>query len=194
MSTEKTTKHRKPSKKPTPAFLINDVSFVSFSCELLNGFDPAFDDRADNLSYQTRVNLDGYEIIREDYFNSEEDLNDGDANGTSVYTLKVTIELGVRFGAKGTLSRKPDDPEVLALVTGTIAAYYKAADESVITDENSINYFISEHSTSHVWPYWREFVSSSLSRTNLKKITLPYMKAPANKNSRPKQVTKEELT
>lgn len=173
-------------QKTQAALQIKDVRFDSYSCELLNDFDPMFDDRVDELTYQTRMQMSQFELIRVDYFDSEDEQKA--ESKVTEFTLKVTVDLGVRLGEKGTLSRDKEEPDVLVLIQGKMSAYYSVLDNSIVEREDALEEFSSQNAPFHIWPYWREFVSSSLSRFNLRKITLPYMKKASNRDQRAKTI------
>src|SRR5690606_962287 len=152
-----------------------------------NNFDPRFDDRSELLSYQTRVNVIGFEVIETRYQGNNEDAS-AELETPIDYTLRVSVSLGMRLGEKGKLSQAETDPQALAIIEGTMAAYYDIHDKAIIEDTVAIEDFALKNAVFHVWPYWREFASSSLQRLNLKKITLPFMKQASNRNAGKKKV------
>lgn len=162
------------------AISIKDVSFESFSSTLLNDFDPQFDNRADSLAYQTRVNIAGFDVIETRYEADNEDASNIEIKAEPEYALRVSVSLGIRLGEAGKLTRHNTDPAAVALIESTMLAHYEINDNNIIEDQDAIEEFVLQNAAFHVWPYWREFVSSSLQRLNLKKITLPFMKKAQN--------------
>src|SRR5690606_20066747 len=124
------------------AITIQDVSFGKFSCELLNDFDPRFDERANSLSYQTRVNVAGFEVIETRYeTDGEVEISGALEEEEAEYTLRVSVSLGLRLGEKGKLSRSDADPEAVAIIESTMFAYYDIHDQSILQDSDAIDEF-----------------------------------------------------
>jgi hypothetical protein len=64
-----------------------------------------------------------------------------------------------------------DSPIVVFELKATFVADYESAIE--ITNQEDINAFGCEYVGYHVWPYWREFVQSSLQKSGLPIVPLP---------------------
>jgi preprotein translocase subunit SecB len=171
-------------QKAIAAISIKDVSFESFSSTLLNEFDPQFDSRADSLAYQTRVNVAGFEVIETRYETDNDNSSNTEDNPEPEYALRVSVSLGIRLGEAGKLTRNNTDPAAVALIESKMLAYYDINDNNIIEDQDAIEEFVLQNAAFHVWPYWREFVSSSLQRLSLKKITLPFMKKAQNNSAK----------
>ena len=84
--------------------------------------------------------------------------------------LRVQIQLGIRW-------QTLEEPNVEtgegieAMIEAEFAAEYKLLDKDL--DDDSLTLFANKNVSYHVWPYWREFVASQVTRMNLPKTTLP---------------------
>jgi len=101
----------------------------------------------------------------------------GDTAGENgrIFMLRVFIELGVRFvpaanSGKESEQEQAGDSDTLAQIEATYIAEY-------ISDEDpgneAIKAFAARNASFHVWPYWREFITSQCNRMNLPRINLP---------------------
>ena len=84
--------------------------------------------------------------------------------------LRVQIQLGIRWQTSDEPNEKTREG-IEAWVEAEFAAEYRLLDKNL--DENSLIVFANENVSYHVWPYWREFVASQVTRMNLPKTTLP---------------------
>lgn len=167
---------KKRTKSPTPieravaALTIDDVSIIDAKSHLLEKFEPKYDSRIISIAYQIKNFVSGFEIL---------DIGEG----SETYSLlKVNIELGARIGHTEQIEN--EDPEILALIEATFSAYYVIKDENIIEDIEALNEFTQNNAPFNVWPYWREYLTSQLTRMNMPKITLPLMSRPTK--ARPK--------
>ena len=67
-----------------------------------------------------------------------------------------------------------DDPKAdpLVLVEGTYELIY-AVPSGIEADQRTLTAFAAVNAVFHAWPYWREFVQSSLQRMSMPPIVLP---------------------
>lgn len=89
------------------------------------------------------------------------------ADQDSIRFLKVYSQLGIRW-VKGEDAEK--DPQVAVEIVAEWVAEYLMKSE--LNDE-AIEEFAQKNSRLHVWPYWREYVSTTCERMRLSKVTLP---------------------
>ncbi|VVP82077.1 hypothetical protein PS906_03233 [Pseudomonas fluorescens] len=96
--------------------------------------------------------------------------------------FRVTSELGVRIICKDDVDEGNPDPEVLAQVEATMEADYNIADLSIVEDQEALDAFALKNVSYHVWPYWREYVTSQLMRMNMPKLVLPMLLRATNQD------------
>lgn len=138
-----------------------DVSVRNAMAEMADDFEPKFDERSKDLSFQLKNQVTSSAIME---LSSEQDKD---------YIFRVTSALGVRIAATGEFEK--EDPEILVTVEAIIEADYEVKDLSLIADQEALDVFALKNVPYHVWPYWREFVSSQLLRMNVPKVVLPMM-------------------
>ena len=145
---------------------IEDVSVRSVSACLADGFEPRLDPQADELQIALKHQVTGFEII-------EIGLEEG-----QIRTLfRVLVDLGVRW------SQPVDEPDAddkmgedsgnaaeVATITATMVAEYAMKENP---GEDALTQFAVQNASFHVWPYWREYVSTQCYRMNLPRFMLP---------------------
>lgn len=143
---------------------IQDVFLATSNSGLTEGFDPKFDPRLDSMELELR------HIPKRSY------LINGTHNGESVSIFRVEIELGARQIAQFA-GQEGDEaqPGVLARIEATFMADYHIMNPELKDDREALDAFAVANASYHVWPYWREYLSSQATRMNLPKITLPMM-------------------
>lgn len=100
---------------------------------------------------------------------------DAESDDERYYILRVFIELGLKYApaeapGSGTEKQSSREPETLAQIEATYVAEY-ISDENL--DQDAIKAFATQNASFHVWPYWREFITSQCDRMNLPRINLP---------------------
>tara|TARA_Y100000296_G_C5159562_1_gene251026 strand:+ start:156 stop:617 length:462 start_codon:yes stop_codon:yes gene_type:complete len=130
---------------------IQDVYFDKIDCEVLERPTEA-DIENEKISFQTKYGLKSLEVGE---------------NGESNQVL-IHFEAGIRW-IKG--AEDPSESEtILAMVEAEFVAKYISLKE---LSEKGLTEFAEKNSGIHVWPYWREFVSSACERMRLPRIMLP---------------------
>ena len=71
----------------------------------------------------------------------------------------------------------PED-KIKAIVEAVFVAEYKVKDGE-LPDEEAIVEFVRVNVMYHVWPYWREFVHSTMSRMRFPTVVLPNYRVPS---------------
>ncbi|WP_057458199.1 hypothetical protein [Pseudomonas syringae] len=138
-----------------------DVFIKDSSSSLGSDFDPKFDARSDRLSFQTKNFITASAVI------------EAESENGPLKMFRVTSELGVRIICKDDAAKKDEDIEVLAIVEATMEADYDIVDSTITEDEEALDAFALKNVPYHVWPYWREYVTSQLQRMNMPKLVLP---------------------
>jgi len=96
-----------------------------------------------------------------------------DDDGWEEKLLQVFFEVGARW--VDDLEAEEDDKFVYATATATFIAEYNYENE---LDVECIKEFSLKNASYHMWPYWRELLSSISTRFQLPKAVLP-MRQPA---------------
>ena len=150
------------------ALSIEDVSFRSISSSLAEGFEPKFDPDVEELQVDLKHAVRGYEVV--------EVRRHSDDNGQQLF--RVLVDLGVRWSRlieSGKTTGEADErsnsaSDQLALIEALAVAEY-AMDAS--PGDEALEQFALRNASFHVWPYWREYVSSQCYRMNLPRFLLP---------------------
>ncbi len=88
--------------------------------------------------------------------------------------LRVLVDIGVRWFDENS----PDEESsVKALIEAVFVAEY-SMDEML--EKDSVNEFSLKNVSYHIWPYWRELLSSQCDRMHLPKVILPMMQLADN--------------
>lgn len=148
-------------KQAIDSLKLTDVFIKNSTSGLGDDFDPKFDARSDRLSFQTKNFVTASAVI-------EAETEDG-----PIRMFRVTSELGIRIICKDEVDKAQEDVEVLALVEATMEADYDIIDSSIIDNPEALDIFALKNVPYHVWPYWREYVTSQLMRMNMPKLVLP---------------------
>lgn len=148
------------------ALKIEDVSIRSVSASLADGFEPRLDPRSQDLQVAIKHHVTGFETIEI-----------GFENGQSRTLFRVLVDLGVRWSqpldepnADDNIGENPSDPIEVATLEATMVAEYAMEEHP---GEDALTAFALQNAGFHVWPYWREYVSSQCHRMNLPRFMLP---------------------
>ena len=154
-----------PLQRAIDALEIEDVSVRSVSASLADGFEPRLEPESKELQVALKHQVTGFEIIE---ISLEKDL--------SRTLLRVLVDVGVRWSeppdepdADDGGGEDPSNPEVAAIEATMVAEYAMAANPG----EDALTAFALQNACFHVWPYWREYVSSQCQRMNLPRVMLP---------------------
>lgn len=145
----------KVSKKLQQAIdslVINDVYLKSTQAECEDDFDPKSADILEALSVQQMHIVRKSEVIQVD----------GDSQLVRIY-----IRLGARWVSQ---QEEDDEPDIQALIEGEFIAEYLVTDP---LEQEAIDEYALKNASYHVWPYWREFLSSQCERLRLPRVVLP---------------------
>lgn len=145
-----------------PKLTIQNVFVREFEQSIAEDFQPALDN-IEMLAQHKRGFGDGCIV---NIAESE------DEDTFVIYRFKY--DCGVRFVLANTV--EDDSPKVLYEIEATFVADYSSSEN--IEDKEAINDFGHRYVGYHVWPYWREFVQSSLQRSGLPTIVIPQYRVP----------------
>lgn len=143
---------------------IQDVFLKSSSSKLAEGFDPKFDPRLESLQLELRTTPKRSYLI------------EGVHQGENIAIFRVEMDLGARQvcpfdGEEG----EEAQPDIMVQIDATFMADYVIANPELKADREALDAFAVANAGYHVWPYWREYFSSQVSRMNLPKVMLPMM-------------------
>ncbi|SIR95246.1 hypothetical protein [Pseudomonas putida] len=150
------------------ALRLSDVFLSASATHLNQEFDPKYDERSERLSFQIK-----------NYVTESAVIEGESEDGEFLRIFRVKSELGVRFICQD--EKDSAEPEVLAFVEGTMEADYEITETNIIGDQEALDTFALNNVSYHVWPYWREYVTSQLSRMNMPKVFLPMRSTASNK-------------
>jgi len=102
------------------------------------------------------------------------------------YLLRIFVLTGLRWARSrndsSTAEQTDDDDDnadVRAFVEAEFIAEYRFRDE---LDTECLNEFAFKNASHHVWPYWREYLSSQVERLRLPRVTLPAVQLPHHRH------------
>lgn len=133
-------------QKAKDSLKINDTYLHKLTAECLGDFDPKYDPKLSSYKIQTMHLVEKSQLIQVD----DEKI------------LKVTVSLGVRWFDL-------EAEEVKAIIEADFIAEYKMTLELT---QKEIEAFAKSNVSYHIWPYWRELLSSQASRMHLPKVVL----------------------
>lgn len=129
---------------------LQDVYLKSSQAECIENFDPKRTEYTELLVQQMH-NVRRSEVMQ----TNEEEL-----------ILKVYV----RMGARWVLPVEGQDPEIKSFEEAEFIAEYAMAE---LLDTKAVDEFSLKNASYHVWPYWREFLSSQCERLRLPRLVLP---------------------
>lgn len=165
---------------------IEDVCVRALHARLEPEFEPSYDTALERLEIAMKHVVTRFEVVEFENSTAE-----------SVRRYRVFIDLGVRWRRPnetgvaesrdqghaepgGTyISVGEDDPNAVATIEAEMMAEYAMAEDP---GSDALDVFARRNASFHVWPYWRELVSSQCSRMNLPKVALPMRQVAANAN------------
>lgn len=157
----------KELQRAIDALSIEDVSIRTSAASLVDGFDPKFAPEIDTLRAELSHFVKGFEVV------------EVDRNGEAAeLLLRVLVEL--RVGWMPDDSRSEDDaeespqdnelPNPVAFIEALMVADYSIDPNP---GQVALERFARQNASSHVWPYWREYLANQCRRMNLPPVMLP---------------------
>jgi hypothetical protein len=96
---------------------------------------------------------------------------------STINLFRVFIELGARWISPSLESEKPDDSQVKAYIEGVMVAEYLIESDP---GPEALKQFALKNASYHVWPYWREYLTTQCLRMNLPKFVMPAVQFSSN--------------
>ncbi|HHF3183986.1 TPA: preprotein translocase subunit SecB [Vibrio alginolyticus] len=136
-------------QKAIECLRISDLYVRNLESKCNEGFDPKHSDMED-LIIQTKHMVTKSEILQSD---EEEKL------------FRVCVEVGVRWAREAKDTSNP-----LLFIEAEFVAEYSVTDD---LPEECFNEFALKNVSYHVWPYWRELLTSQCDRMRMPRLLLP---------------------
>jgi hypothetical protein len=146
---------------------IHDVYLRSSEASLSEGFEPKYDLEADGLEVQFK-----HLVTHSNTLALEEE------EGESTRLFRVFIEFGARW--IDVSGEKPDEEKLKAKIEGVMVAEYRMDCDP---GKEALKEFALKNVSYHVWPYWREYLTTQCMRMNLPKTVLPMMQIAQNQQA-----------
>lgn len=167
-----------PLQRAQKGLRISDVYMRSSALSVSQTYEHRSID-VDALQSQFRHLVEKSEVLVED---------DG-GNGQKLF--RVFVDLGFRWGfpvkevdgpVKAGEAEDGDagDFDELGRIEAKFVAEYEMAED---LPRECLDAFALLNASYHVWPYWREYVTSSCARMNVPKLVMPTMQPAQNKNT-----------
>jgi hypothetical protein len=152
-----------PLQQAIKCLRIRDVLVRSSQSSIAEDFDPVYDAEAEGLVVQLK-----HVVTRSQVMEVEGD-------GQSQRLFRVFVDLGARWieaPPESVTKAQVNQPEppVKALIEATMIAEYELTEE---LNKEALDVFALKNASYHVWPYWREFLSSQCQRMGLPKAVVP---------------------
>ena len=152
------------------ALKIQDVYQLSLVAVCSPGFDPKYHDH-DDLVVQSMHLIRRSELL----------VTESDEGPDRVF--RVIVSLGVRWipvnEDEHAAEESPEELEALARIECMMVAEYEVKKD---VSSEALQEFAKQNSSYHIWPYWREIVSSQCTKMNLPKVVLPMIQVASNQN------------
>lgn len=139
---------------------IQDVYLRNVVARCIGDFDPKYYENLESLSVQIKHHVKEAFVVK---------LED------EVHLLRVYVDLGARWVDE---SIEVEADSILALVEAEFVAEYSMKE---MLEKACIDEFSLKNVSYHVWPYWREFLSSQCERMHLPKVMLPAVQLAHNR-------------
>lgn len=170
--------HEKLNRAVKSLEIIDVIQRASMS-RLANDYFPR-GDGDDEVAIQYKHNVIRSEVL------AKEDQSSNDP-----YLFRVFIELGVRWcdgkdqvldGQEEHPIGEKDGPEQLGIIEASYIAEYRLTDKDL--EQDALDEFALNNASYHVWPYFREFVTTQCSRMSSPRITMPMVQFAINRNQK----------
>jgi hypothetical protein len=145
-----TKKVSKSLQQAIDALVIQDVYVKSCQAKCADDFDPKSTELEALLVQQMHV------VLRSELIDI-----DGDGQLVRIY---------IRLGTRWVNPKENSDPDIKAFVEADFIAEYQVTAE---LEQAAIDEFALKNASYHVWPYWREFLSTQCERLRLPRVVLP---------------------
>ncbi|SBT04737.1 conserved hypothetical protein [Candidatus Accumulibacter aalborgensis] len=152
-----------PLQHAVECLQIRDVLIHDSEAFIAEDFDPKYGAGVDGLQIQLKHMVSHSQVL---------EVEDGEQ---TQQLFRVFIQLGARWveaapreqgGGEGTVAEE----QVKAQIEATLIAEYALTDHP---GKEALDAFALKNASYHVWPYWREYLSSQCQRMGLPKVVVP---------------------
>lgn len=158
-------------RKAIKSLVIQDVYLRNSSTIVSDGFEPKYQDKNATYQLQFKHLVEKAEVLE----------LEADEGGTQ-QLMRVFLQVGCRLlnpsNEDGVETASPDDDDYLVQIEAQYIAEYVMTES---LEQDAIDAFALENASYHVWPYWREYITSQCLRMNLPKIVLPTKQLASNR-------------
>jgi len=145
-------------QKAIDSLRIHDVYLRSSEVILSEEFEPKYDPDLDTLDVQFK-----HAVTRSNVLLLEEE------GESTVQLFRVFAELGARW-LEPAEDGDGDDSRLRAKIEAVMVAEYQMKEDP---GKDALKEFALRNASYHIWPYWREYLSTQCMRMNLPKLVLP---------------------
>lgn len=165
-----------PLQKAIDCLQIRDVLMRASQATLSEDFDPKYDNGVETLLIQLKHVVTKSQVL---------EVEDGEQ---TQQIFRVFVDLGARWveagsEEQGDAGETVPEPLVKAQIEATLIAEYALTDHP---GKEALDAFALKNASYHVWPYWREFLSSQSHRMGLPKVVVPTIQVAQNHNQQVK--------
>jgi len=143
-------KNSKKLQRAIDHLTIQDVYIKSTQSQCNEGFDPKTTE-LDELLVQQMHSVQKSEVLK---------INESG----------LLVRIYVRLGTRWVTPNDNEEPDVKAFIEAYFIAEYRMTED---LEPECIDEFAQHNASFHVWPYWREFLSSQCERLRLPRVVLP---------------------
>lgn len=155
-------------QKAIECLRISDLYVRNLESKCYEGFDPKHSDM-EGLVVQTKHLVTKSEIVQND---NEEKL------------FRVFVEVGIKWVIQN--EEKELNPQVF--IEAEFVAEYAVNDD---LEDECFNEFALRNVSYHVWPYWRELLTSQCDRMRLPRMMLPMTQIAHNQSSEKDEISEQ---
>jgi hypothetical protein len=149
-------------QKAIECLRISDVYVRNLDSKCNENFDPKYSDM-DQLAIQTKHLVSKSEVVQGD---DEKKI------------FRVFVEVGVKWLAEEASSKEDVNPT--ALIEAEFVAEYNITND---LEDECLDEFALKNVSYHVWPYWRELLTSQCERMRLPRLFLPMTQIAQNQGA-----------
>ena len=149
---------------------IQDVYLRSSNASLADDFEPKYAPDIEDLDVQYK-----HLVTQSSVLSLEEDSAEKSKNAVQLFRVFVT--LGARWVTPTSKEDATEDDGIRAEIEAVMMAEYLMQKNP---GQDALNEFALRNASYHIWPFWREYLTTQCMRMNLPKLMLPTMQVAQN--------------
>lgn len=154
-------------KEAIKSLVIQDIYLRDSNTTVTEGFEPKYHEKQDSFKLQFKHLVEKAEVLE---LESDQDMQQK--------LLRVFLDVGFRLVDSELPNKEGLEGEFYVQIEAQYVAEYVMTSE---LSKQAIDEFALENVSYHVWPFWREYISSQCTRINLPKIILPTKQLASNR-------------